>query len=325
MRLLLPASYFLLPNPIGGRVDVGLIGLGRMGANMAERLAAAGHRVVGYDVDAATRDRLAAAGRETAASLEALVAALSPPRCVWVMVPAGDATSATIDALVPFLRPGDLVVDGGNSFYKDSVARGVALAARGLAFVDVGVSGGIWGLAEGYSVMAGGDADAYARVLPLLQSLAPAPDRGLAHVGPTGAGHFVKMIHNGIEYGMMQALAEGFAILDAKREFDLDLGDVAEVWRHGSVVRSWLLDLAAAVLRRDGDLSDLRAWVSDSGEGRWTVAEAIELDIPAPVITLALQQRLRSRQSDPFAERLLAALRREFGGHAVQAAEESPS
>jgi 6-phosphogluconate dehydrogenase len=300
-------------------MQIGLVGLGRMGANMATRLLNAGHHVVAYDIDPQAAAPLADRGAAVAEAPEDLARLLQPPRHVWIMVPAGDPTQATIDALRQHLQPHDAIIDGGNSLYRDSLRRAAELARDNLQFVDVGTSGGVWGLQEGYCLMVGGERDVVHRLRPVLQSLAPAPDRGWAHVGPPGAGHFAKMIHNGIEYGMMQAYAEGFAILRAKEEFDIDLAALAETWRHGSVVRSWLLDLTADVLAHDSDLSGIAPHVADSGEGRWTVAEAIDLDVPAPVITLALLQRLRSRDDDSYADRLLAAMRREFGGHAVQA------
>jgi 6-phosphogluconate dehydrogenase len=296
----------------------GMVGLGRMGASMATRLLDAGHDLVVFDVAPEAAAPLAERGATAVASLQEFAERLAPPRVVWLMVPAGAVTEATVQTLTPLLEGGDLLVDGGNSLYKDSVRRAAELGELGIDFVDAGTSGGIWGLREGYSLMVGGSDDAVARVRPLLESLAPAPDRGWAHVGPAGAGHFVKMIHNGIEYGMMQAYAEGFALLRRKEEFALDLAEVAEVWRHGSVVRSWLLDLTAGVLEQDPDLSGVAPYVADSGEGRWTVAEAIDLDVPAPVITLSLIQRLRSRDEASYGDRLLAALRREFGGHATQ-------
>jgi 6-phosphogluconate dehydrogenase len=298
-------------------MDVGIVGLGRMGAGVAERLARAGHRVVGYDPSPDARGAVEGRGVEPATSLPALARALTTPRAVWLMVPAG-AVDAVIDEVAPHLAEGDVVVDGGNSSYKETVRRGGALAARGLRMVDVGTSGGVWGLEGGYSLMVGGDAEAVARLRPAFEALAPAPDRGWGHVGPVGAGHFTKMVHNGIEYGLMQAYAEGFAILDAKDEFGLDVEQVAEIWRHGSVVRSWLLDLTAAALADDPELATVRPYVEDSGMGRWTVAEAIDLDVPAPVITAALQARLRSRAANPFADRLLAVMREQFGGHAVR-------
>jgi 6-phosphogluconate dehydrogenase len=296
----------------------GMIGLGRMGANMVTRLLEAGHEMAVHDVSPDAAGPLVERGAVSAANLAELVEMLEPPRVLWLMVPAGDITEATLQALVPLLRAGDTVIDGGNSLYKDSMRRAAELQQAGIDFVDAGTSGGIWGLREGYSLMVGGRDEAVSRIRPLLEALAPAPDRGWAHVGPAGAGHFVKMIHNGIEYGMMQAYAEGFALMRRKTEFDLDLAEVAEVWRHGSVVRSWLLDLTADVLTENPTLDDVAPWVADSGEGRWTVAEAIELDVPAPVITLSLIQRLRSRDEQSYGDRLLAAMRRAFGGHATK-------
>ncbi len=306
-------------------MQIGMIGLGRMGGNMAERLLRAGHKVVGWATDPESTAAHAARGGVAAGSLADTVAALPAPRAVWVMVPAGDATESTIDALSTLLEPGDTVIDGGNSNYKDTVRRATALEAQGIALIDCGTSGGVWGLAEGYSLMIGGEPNAVERLRPIFETLAPAADLGWAHVGPSGAGHFTKMVHNGIEYGMMQAFAEGFSILKHKTEFDLDLAQVAELWRHGSVVRSWLLDLTARALTKDASLESIAPYVSDSGEGRWTVAEAIDLDVPAPVITLALLQRLRSRDSESYADRLLAAMRQQFGGHAVRAASDAPS
>jgi 6-phosphogluconate dehydrogenase len=255
---------------------------------------------------------------DAAQTLAELAARLAAPRVAWVMVPAGDATENTIAELLAVLAPGDVLVDGGNSNYKDTIRRAAQVEAHGLSFVDVGTSGGVWGLAEGYSMMVGGRPEAVERLRPALETLAPAPDRGWGHVGPSGAGHFTKMVHNGIEYGMMQAYAEGFEILKAKADLNLDLHQVAEIWRYGSVVRSWLLDLTAAALAEDPDLAALQGWVADSGEGRWTVAEAIDLDIPAPVITLSLLMRLVSRQEERYAAKLLAAMRAQFGGHAVK-------
>ena len=295
-----------------------MIGLGRMGGNMAQRLLSAGHRVVAFDRDREAVHAAASAGAAAAGSLEDLVSQLSLPRAVWLMLPAGDVTEGTVDALVPLLSPGDVVLDGGNAYYKDTMRRGEKLAVHGLELMDVGTSGGVWGLSQGYSLMVGGSSEAFARLEPVFQALAPAPDRGYSHVGPTGAGHFVKMVHNGIEYGLMQAYAEGLELLQAKADFDLDLRQIAETWRHGSVVRSWLLDLAVAALQEDPGLQSLRSYVDDSGEGRWTVQESVDLAVPIPVITLALQQRFRSRQEEPFGGRMLAALRRQFGGHAVR-------
>jgi 6-phosphogluconate dehydrogenase len=290
-----------------------------MGGNMARRLLRGGHRVVGYNRSPEVTQAMAAeAGLEPALSLEGVVKKLSSPRAVWVMVPAGDPTESTVDALAALLSPGDILVDGGNSNYQDTMRRAAKVAAKGLHFADVGTSGGIWGLAEGYSMMVGGDKEAVERLRPVLETLAPAPDQGWGHVGPSGAGHFVKMVHNGIEYGLMLAYAEGFEIMRAKRELDLDLHQVAEIWRFGSVVRSWLLDLTADALADDPGLSDIKGWVADSGEGRWTVFEAVDLDVPAPVITLALQARFVSRQDESYAAKLLAAMRNQFGGHAVK-------
>jgi len=299
-------------------MEIGIIGLGRMGANMARRLLAGGHRVVVANRSPEPVKELEAEGAVAAWSHAELVAALAPPRVVWIMVPAGDPTEAVIGDVAGALAPGDVIVDGGNSNYKDSVRRAAELAERGFGFVDAGTSGGIWGLSEGYSLMVGGEAASVALVRPALETLAPALDRGWGHVGPAGAGHFVKMVHNGIEYGLMQAYAEGFEILKAKDEFALDLHQVAEVWRTGSVVRSWLLDLTAAALAEDPDLSTIQGWVADSGEGRWTVAEAIDSDVPAPVITMALLMRFVSRQDESFGAKLLAAMRNQFGGHAVR-------
>ena len=301
-------------------MQLGMIGLGRMGANMTTRLLRGGHELVVYDRSADTVRAAEDAGARGASSLAAVVEQLSAPRAVWVMVPAGQPTETTVDELAGILVAGDTVLDGGNSNYKDSVRRGRALAEAGLHFVDVGTSGGVWGLKEGYSLMIGGDNDAVARLRPIFETLAPAADLGWGHVGPTGAGHFTKMIHNGIEYGMMQAFAEGFEMLKKKTEFHLDLHDIAEIWRHGSVVRSWLLDLTAAALDEDQELTDIAPFVSDSGEGRWTIAEAIDLDVPAPVITHSLITRLRSRDEESYGDRLLAAMRNQFGGHATKKA-----
>ena len=297
---------------------LGMVGLGRMGANMALRLQRGGHEVTGFDPAPEARARTGSEGVATAASLEALVAALDAPRALWIMVPAGDPVDATIAALRPLLAAGDALVDGGNSFYRDSQRRAQALADAGIAYLDVGTSGGVWGLAEGYSLMVGGDAGAAARLAPLFATLAPSPDRGWGHVGPSGAGHYAKMVHNGIEYGMMQAYAEGFAILQRKHELTPDIAQLAEIWRHGSVVRSWLLDLTAEALAHNPALDGIAPYVPDSGEGRWTVAEAIELDVAAPVITQSLIERLRSRDGDAFADKLLSAMRNAFGGHAVK-------
>jgi 6-phosphogluconate dehydrogenase len=300
-------------------MELGLIGLGRMGANMAIRLLQGGHRVVVYNRTFEKAQELADEhGAVAARSVEELVAALQPPRVVWLMLPAGKATDDHLAMVTPLLSPGDIVVDGANNNYKASIAHGEELAAKGLRFMDAGVSGGIWGLKVGYCTMVGGDAETFAHIEPLLKTLAP-PD-GYLHCGPVGAGHFVKMIHNGIEYGMMQAYAEGFEILEKSR-YDFDLQKISHLWNQGSVVRSWLLELAERAFEDDHDLSELRGYVEDSGEGRWTVQEAIDLDVPAPIITLSLQTRFRSRQDDSFSAKVLAALRNQFGGHAVKKAE----
>ncbi len=301
-------------------MKIAMVGLGKMGANMARRLLEGGHEVLGFDprpeAVAALRDR----GGEGASSLADVPAALAPRRAVWLMIPAGAPVDEALDEVVPRLAPGDVVVDGGNSNYKDTLRRAERLAEAGLHLVDAGTSGGVWGLAEGYSLMVGGDEEAVAFLAPALATLAPAADRGWGRVGPAGAGHFTKMVHNGIEYGMMQAFAEGFAVMRAKEAFGLDLAQVARIWQHGSVVRSWLLDLTTRALDADADLADVAPYVPDSGEGRWTVAEAVDLDVPAPVLTLSLIERLASREDDSYAHKLLAAMRREFGGHAVRSA-----
>ena len=302
-------------------MELGMIGLGRMGSSMAQRLVSAGHGVVAFDPVPEAVSGVVQAGATGATSIADLVNKLATPRAVWLMVPSGDPTQSTIHALAAELAAGDIIVDGGNSHYKDSVRRAAALNDRGIFFLDAGTSGGIWGLKEGYCLMVGGDIEAFRRIEPALQSLAPSPNDGYGHVGPSGAGHFVKMVHNGIEYGLMQAYAEGFELMQAKQEFNLDLHHIAEVWRYGSVVRSWLLDLAAAALETDPELASIAAYVEDTGEGRWTVQESIDLSVPTPVITQSLQARFRSRQDRPFGARLLAALRQQFGGHAVRGSE----
>ena len=299
-------------------MQLGMIGLGRMGANMTRRLLAGGHELVVFDRSAEAVSAAEQEGATAAASPADLVAKLQAPRAVWVMVPSGDPTEETVAELAGLLAPGDTVIDGGNSNYRETVRRGQELQAKDLHFVDVGTSGGVWGLKEGYSLMIGGDDEAVGRLTPLFETLAPAADLGWGHVGPSGAGHFTKMVHNGIEYGMMQAFAEGFSIMKHKEEFGLDLHRIAEIWRHGSVVRSWLLDLTADALAGDQDLSEIEPYVSDSGEGRWTVAEAIDLDVPAPVITHSLIARLRSRDNESYADRMLSAMRNQFGGHAIK-------
>jgi 6-phosphogluconate dehydrogenase len=295
-----------------------MIGLGRMGANMAERLVRGGHTVRGSDPGEVARQQAGARGIIAHANLQNAISALPTPRVVWLMVPAGQVVDDTLDQLRPLLAAGDTVIDGGNSNYKDTQRRGTQMAEAGIHYIDCGTSGGVWGLAEGYSLMIGGDADAVARLQPVFATLAPMPDTGWGRVGPGGAGHFAKMVHNGIEYGMMQAYAEGFAILKHKQAMDFDLGALAEIWRHGSVVRSWLLDLTADALKKNPQMDGIAPYVADSGEGRWTVAEAIDLNVSAPVITLSLLERLRSRDDDSYADKLLAAMRNEFGGHAVK-------
>jgi 6-phosphogluconate dehydrogenase len=294
--------------------------LGKMGGSMVRRLLQGGHRVVAYDLDEAAIGALEAEGAVGAFTLDEVAAKLQPPRAVWVMVPAGDPTDSTINAVAQRLAPGDIIVDGGNSNYKDSMRRAAALKRRGLHFVDVGTSGGVWGLTEGYSMMIGGDATVVEHLRPVFETLAPAPDSGWGRVGPNGAGHFVKMVHNGIEYGLMEAYAEGFELMLRKTEFALDLHQIAEIWRYGSVVRSWLLDLVAEALAENPTLEGVAAYVPDSGEGRWTAIEAIDLGCSIPVITLALERRFRSREEAPFADKLLAAMRHRFGGHAVKPA-----
>ena len=299
-------------------MELGMIGLGKMGANMTVRLVQGGHRVVGFARTKAVVDAVVQKGAVGAYSLEQLVRALPPPRVLWLMIPAGAPVDQTLEQLRPLLSAGDLIVDGGNSYYRDTLRRSALVTGWGFRYVDVGTSGGIWGLTEGYSMMVGGEKADVERIRPILEALAPGPTRGWGRMGPVGSGHFVKMVHNGIEYGMMQAYAEGFSVLQAKTAFGLDLHQVAEVWRYGSVIRSWLLELTESALAENPTLQGIEPWVEDSGEGRWTVTEALDLNIPAPVITLALQQRLRSRETDPFTERLLALMRNKFGGHAVK-------
>ena len=302
-------------------MELGIIGLGRMGGNMAQRLLRGGHRVVAYDLRPEAVRELEGEGASGASSLTDLAAQLTTPRAVWVMAPAGEATERTLTALAGALSEGDIIIDGGNANYKDSIRRAAMLKEKGVSFLDAGTSGGVWGLTEGYSLMIGGEVAAFQRVEPIFQTLAPAPDCGYGHVGPAGAGHFTKMVHNGIEYGMMQAYAEGLELMKAKEELGLDLAQITEIWRYGSVVRSWLLDLTAAALKEDPDMSGLEPYVDDSGEGRWTIEESIDLAVPTPVMTLALQMRFRSRQDNSFGAKLLAAMRNQFGGHAVKKAE----
>ncbi len=302
-------------------MQLAMIGLGKMGGNMVKRLLRDGHDLVVYNHSPQPIRDAEAEGATGATSVADLVSKLEAPRVVWVMVPAGGPTEEVVSELSELLEPGDIIIDGGNSNYKDTMRRATEAADSGIYMVDVGTSGGVWGLTEGYSMMVGGRSEAVEQIRPALETLAPAPDLGWGHMGPSGSGHFVKMVHNGIEYGLMQAYAEGFEIMRAKDEFDLDLHQIAEVWRFGSVVRSWLLDLTANALAEDQELSDIRGWVADSGEGRWTVFESIDLDVPAPVITLALQMRFVSRQDESYAAKLLAAMRNQFGGHAVMPAE----
>ncbi|MDP9069180.1 MAG: decarboxylating 6-phosphogluconate dehydrogenase [Actinomycetota bacterium] len=298
---------------------IGMVGLGKMGANMTLRLLRGGHEVVAYDVNPQAVEGAAAQGAVAASSMDQMVSKLESPRVVWVMVPAGATTQATIDGLSRILRPGDIIIDGGNSRYTDTVTRASSLFAKGLSLVDAGTSGGIWGLEEGYCLMVGADAEEFARLEPLFETLAP--DGGYARVGPPGAGHFVKMVHNGIEYGLMQAYGEGFELMKAS-PFELDLPEIAELWRHGSVVRSWLLDLLASALADDPRLERLTDYVEDSGEGRWALGEAIDRAVPAPALATALFARFASRQEESFSMKVLAALRKEFGGHAVRPPEQ---
>ncbi len=299
-------------------MEMGMIGLGRMGANMTQRLVRNGHRVIGFDPKLEARKEIENNGAESADSLAALVDKLKTPRVVWMMVPAGKITDGTVDALLPLLEAGDTVIDGGNSNYKDTLRRAEVAGGKQVHYVDSGTSGGVWGLEGGYSLMIGGEADVVERLRPIFETLAPGKDCGWGRVGPVGSGHFTKMVHNGIEYGLMQAYAEGFSILGHKKDFGLDLAQVAQIWRYGSVVRSWLLDLTADALGKNPQLDGIAPWVADSGEGRWTVSEAIDLDVPAPVITQALIERLRSRDDDSFTDKLLSAMRNEFGGHPIK-------
>jgi len=299
-------------------MQLGLIGLGKMGANMAERLRLAGHEVVGFDFNAEAVAKLTKDGGVGVSSLEELAKKLTGRRAVWIMVPQGKPVDETIVKLEALLNPNDILIDGGNSYYKDSMRHYKEVAAKRFHFVDVGTSGGVWGLKEGYSMMIGGDKEPVEYLRPIFEALAPAKDRGWGHMGPAGSGHFVKMVHNGIEYGMMQAYAEGFTVMEKKEEFKLDLVQIAQVWRYGSVVRSWLLDLTADALAGNPTLDGLQAYVVDSGEGRWTVFEAFDLNVSAPVITESVIRRIRSREENNFTDRMLAIMRNEFGGHAVK-------
>lgn len=297
-------------------MEIGLIGLGRMGAGMARRWLRGGHQVVVNNRSRGPVDEVAADGAVAAYTIEELVAKTTAPRAIWIMLPAGDVTEQTITALIPLLARGDTIVDGGNTNWRDDQRRAAMLAEHGLNYVDQGTSGGIWGLEVGFCTMVGGDPAVVSRLESAFKTLAP--EDGYAHVGPVGAGHFVKMVHNGIEYGMMQAYAEGFEILRTKADFNLDLVQISNIWQRGSVVRSWLLELAHRAFTREPDLASIKGWVADSGEGRWTVQAAIDQDVPAPVITLSLMQRFVSRQDESFGAKVLAALRQEFGGHAVK-------
>jgi 6-phosphogluconate dehydrogenase len=297
-------------------MQLAMVGLGRMGFNMTQRLIEHGHSVVVFDLNTEAIGRAGEKGAIPSTSLAELAGKLPTPRVVWVMIPSGDPTEQTINAIAEHLQPGDMIIDGGNSNYKDSMRRGEALKAKGIHFLDCGTSGGVWGLANGYCLMVGGDQDAYNHAEPIFKALAP--ENGCAHVGPLGAGHFTKMVHNGIEYGMLQAYAEGFEIMHASK-FGLDMGQLAALWGHGSVVRSWMLELAERAFTSEGsDLAEIKGWVADSGEGRWTVQAAIDLDVPAPVITLSLLQRFVSRQDESYGAKVIATIRNEFGGHAVK-------
>ncbi|GGK23464.1 6-phosphogluconate dehydrogenase [Deinococcus malanensis] len=304
-------------------MKLGMIGLGKMGGNMVLRLLQGGHQVVGHDRSEDALNNIRQHGATGTQDMDEFIASLGEPgtRAVWVMVPAGQITQSVLDDLASRLAPGDIVIDGGNSNFKDTQRRAEELGARGLHFVDVGTSGGIWGLKEGYAMMIGGPEEAVERLRPIFETLAPAPDRGWGRMGPSGSGHYVKMVHNGIEYGMMQAYAEGFELMKAHKTFNLDMAQIAELWRHGSVVRSWLLDLTAEALQNSADFDQLSDYVADSGEGRWTIIDSIELGVPTPVITLATQMRFRSQQEVSYAGQMLSAMRRAFGGHAVKVLE----
>ena len=301
-------------------MQLGLIGLGKMGGNMAERLRLGGHQVVGFDFNAEAVKRLTDSGNVGVSTLQDLVKKIQGRRAIWIMVPQGAPVDETIAKLEPLLNPGDILIDGGNSYYKDTIRRHKEVTAKGFEFLDVGTSGGVWGLKAGYSMMIGGKNETVEYLRPIFETLAPGSDKGWGHVGPGGSGHFVKMVHNGIEYGMMQAYAEGFTVLEKKEEFNLDLPQIAKIWQHGSVVRSWLLDLTADALAGNPTLDGLQAYVVDSGEGRWTVFEAIDLNVSAPVITESVIRRIRSREENNFTDRMLAIMRNEFGGHEVKKA-----
>lgn len=302
-------------------MDIAMVGLGKMGANMVQRLLNGGHRVVVSDINKDAVETAVAVGAVGADSIPDMVSKLPKPSVVWVMVPSGAITESVINQVADHLATDDIIIDGGNSNYKDTMRRSEELATKGIRMIDVGTSGGIWGLAEGYSMMVGGSDFAVAEIIPALKTLAPGADKGWGHVGPNGAGHYVKMVHNGIEYGLMQAYAEGFDIMRAKKGFDFDLHQIAQIWQHGSVVRSWLLDLTANALAVDPEFTDIEGFVPDSGEGRWTIFDSIDLDVPAPVLTLALQMRFISRDDKQYWAKMLAAMRNQFGGHAVKKAE----
>jgi len=299
-------------------MELAMIGLGKMGANMTERLVKGGHRVVGYDLNPESVAQIVEKGAEGAVSLEDLAGKLPDPQIVWIMVPAGAPVDQTLEAVLPFLGPGAVIIDGGNSYYRDTLRRAEQCDSSGMYFIDCGTSGGIWGLSDGYSMMVGGDRQIVENIGPIFETLAPAVDQGWGRVGPAGSGHFVKMIHNGIEYGLMQAYAEGLAIMEAKAEFGLDLHQIAEIWRYGSVVRSWLLDLTSEALAENPTMEGIAPFVPDSGEGRWTVFEAIDLNVAAPIITNSLFRRISSRDEGEYADRILSAMRRKFGGHAIK-------
>ena len=301
-------------------MDIAMVGLGKMGANMVQRLLQGGHRVVVSDVNSEAVETAVSHGAVGSNSIEDMVRQLPKPSVVWVMVPSGNITESVVNSVAEHLSEGDIIIDGGNSNYKDTIRRSEELAAKGILMIDVGTSGGVWGLAEGYSMMVGGTEEAVTAVTPALKTLAPGEDQGWGHVGPNGSGHYVKMVHNGIEYGLMQAYAEGFDIMRAKKGFDFDLHQIAEIWRHGSVVRSWLLDLTAKALSEDPEFTDIEGYVPDSGEGRWTIFDSIDLDVPAPVLTLALQMRFISRDDNQYWAKMLSAMRNQFGGHAIKKA-----
>lgn len=300
-------------------MKIGFVGLGKMGANMVRRLLRDGHAVVGYNrSQAIVRELTDSEGMIPATTVESMLEKLEAPKVVWVMLPAGSVTEDMFQSLLGKLEAGDIIIDGANSNFKDSMRRGLEAKEHKIGFVDAGVSGGIWGLKEGYSIMVGGEKVVVDKVSPLFRTLAPGKELGWGHVGPSGSGHFVKMVHNGIEYGMMEAYAEGYEILKARKEYALDLHQITKIWQHGSVVRSWLLDLAESALAVDAELSDVKGWVADSGEGRWTVMEAIDQSVPAPVITMSLFRRFESRQDESFGAKMLAALRNQFGGHEIK-------